>query len=124
MLLSVSYDSSNQPTFFEVSNAVFGRRDVCRVFNKIPGAKCIRRNLRQDVFCEYELNGIRFVAEEPWGDNSVYGIYPVSPGFTPEFEIIRQAFADAKPTLWGYIPWVVLAAGLAASFFTWSTSCP
>ncbi len=124
MLLAVSYDSSKQPTSFEVSNVVFRRRDVCRVFENIPGTTCIQRNLRQETFCEYELNGVRFVAEEPWSDSSVFWIGPVSPGFTPEFEIVRQAFVAARPALWGFIPWVVLAAGLAASFYTWSTVCP
>lgn len=121
MLLAVSYDSGKQPTSFEVSNVFFHRRDVCRVFRSIPGAKCIRRELRKDTFCEFELNGVRFVAEEPWGDNSVYWIGPISPGFTPELEIVRQAFSSAKPSVWGYIPWVALVAGIVASLHLWAT---
>ena len=122
MRLADSFDENYRVRSFEISNVFFHRRDVCRVFESITGVKRIRKQLRQDTFCEYELNGVRFIAEEPFGDNSVYWVGPLAPGWSPELEAIRNAFLDAKPTVWGYLPWVVLLAVVAVSFFSWGAN--
>lgn len=84
---------------FEIPNHRIGRRGVCRVIGRIPGAEVLRRPkllswLREEEFCEFRLGGVRFVAWEPYGDNSRYWIGPQTrTSAAPELSAIRAAFA-------------------------------
>jgi hypothetical protein len=84
---------------FEVAN--FGRHRACRFVSKIPGVRIVKRQkhfqFRADAeFCEFELNGKRFVIWEPFGDNSRFWIGPKSTMWCAEVDEVRSAFASYK----------------------------
>jgi hypothetical protein len=89
---------------FEVSNLSLGRSAACRVVQGIPGVRMIRAHRpfawgrAPADFCEFELNGVRFMIEEPFGDNSRYLVTPVPACSGPELNAVRSAFASAKVT--------------------------
>ena len=90
---------------FEVDNTPLGRQGAWRVVRAIAGARVIRRPRRfwlfdPDEFCEFELDGVRFVVEEPWGDNSRYWIGPTPPRWVPQTAIVRDAFGQARVGGW------------------------
>jgi hypothetical protein len=92
-------DESGRIFAFEVAN--FGRHRACRFVGKIPGVAVLRRQRHfqfssKDEFCEFELEGQRFVVEEPWGDNSRYWVGPKPPQWCPQIERVRNAFAAYK----------------------------
>jgi hypothetical protein len=92
-------DESGRIFAFEVAN--FGRHRACRFVGKIPGVVVLRRQrhfqfLSDEEFCEFELEGQRFVIWEPWGDNSRYWVGPKPPQWCPEVEQVRNAFAAYK----------------------------
>jgi len=93
------YDSQQRLVAFEVPNWRIGRRGVCSVVQRIVGATLTRRPrflswLREDVFCEFEVDGATYVVEEPWGDSSRYWIGPEPPRWLPQTEHVHRAFAD------------------------------
>jgi len=57
---------------FEVSNTLLTRRGVCKLVRSIPGARLLsgRKELRDDEFCAFEVQGQRFKAWEPFGGDS------------------------------------------------------
>lgn len=76
-------DEDGRLLAFEVENAGLDRRGVCRIVGAIPGARITRRPkflswLREEVFCEFLVDGKKFIAWEPFGDNSRYWIGPGS----------------------------------------------
>ena len=84
---------------FEIENLGVGRRGVCRIVERIPGAKVTRRPkflswFREAEFCEFTVDGESFAAEEPWGDNSRYWIGPKPPRWVAQAEKVRDAFAN------------------------------
>jgi hypothetical protein len=93
-------DAEGRAFAFEVENANLGRHGACRVADKIPGARVVRRQRRfawsnRDDFCEFELDGITFVIEEPFGDNSRYWVGPKPPHYVPQIAVVRDVFARA-----------------------------
>jgi hypothetical protein len=115
-------DADGRIFAFEISNVLIGRRGTQRVIEKIAGVRLIRRDRLfsgNDQFCEFELDGVRFVVWEPWGDNSRYWIGPVTPGATPQILRVREAFvarssgvAAARIALFAvlFIFWLAYAA--------------
>ena len=49
----------------EVSNFMLGRRGVRRVVCRIPNARVLSFRSRAEEFCEFEVEGTKFVAWEP-----------------------------------------------------------
>src|SRR5262245_34019463 len=83
-------DDQNRVIAFEISNLFISRRRVCRVVERIAGARITTRPKflswsRQDVFCEFELDGASFQIEEPYGDNSRYWVGRKPPGWHEAF---------------------------------------
>jgi hypothetical protein len=69
-------DEEGRAFAFEV-DATIGQRGAERVVAGIPDVRMIRRRRAlsgDDAFCGFELVGVAFVIEEPWGDNSRYWI--------------------------------------------------
>ncbi len=69
------YDAEKRLIAFEIGNLGIGRRAVCRIIDMIPGVALTRKLkllswFREQVFCEFLIDGAKYVAEEPWGDNS------------------------------------------------------
>ena len=99
-------DSEGRTFAFEVPNVFLGRRGLCRVVKTIPGASFVRKPkllswFREDVFCEFTVDGEAFEAEEPYGDNSRYWVGPRPPRWLPQTERVRDAFARFKlPLSW------------------------
>ena len=93
-------DKEGRVFAFEVSNFFRARRDICGVASTIPGVRIIREPkflswFREEVFCEFELDGVRFEAWEPYGDNSRYWIGPEPTRWVPQMEAVREAFSKA-----------------------------
>ena len=93
------HDSQGRVFAFEIENLGVGRRGVCRIVERISGAKVIRQPkflswFREAEFCEFTVDGESFVAEEPWGDNSRYWIGPKPTRWVPQAEKVRDAFAN------------------------------
>ena len=104
-------DGEGRVFAFQVENTYLGRHGACRVARRIPGARVVRRQRRfawsnRDDFCEFELGGVTFVIEEPFGDNSRYWVGPVPPEYVPQIAAVRDTFARAGQ--WG---WFMRAAG-------------
>jgi hypothetical protein len=94
-------DAEGRVSAFEVDNSGLGRRGLCRIVRRVPGARIIRGPMlllswfRETSFCEFELDGVRFEANEgPWGDDERYWIGPKSPGWVPQLASVRKAFLD------------------------------
>ena len=101
-------DAEGRVIAFEVDNVVLGRRGLCRVVSGIPGATLLRRPVRflswfrESEFCEFEMDGVRFSADEgPWGDDSRYWVGSKPPRWVPQLEAVRQAFVDHQPFMDG-----------------------
>jgi hypothetical protein len=99
---------------FEVSNAVIGRGGACTIASEVHGSTLVRGPrfwswLREEEFCEFDVNGQRFVIEEPFGDNSRYWIGPEPPVWCGEVDAVRRAFASAN----------AFSAGARGSFGLW-----
>lgn len=91
------HDPENRVFAFEVSNLGLGRHSLCRVVETIPGAVLIRKPkflswLREDSFCEFVVDGEKYEAEEPFGDNSKYWIGPCPPRWLAQTEKVHEAF--------------------------------
>jgi|SRR5580658_4983966 hypothetical protein len=91
-------DADGRLHAFEVENFPLGRRGLVRVITTIPGATIIRKPLRlfswfrEEDFCEFTIGAKRFVANEPFGDNSRYWIGTIPPGWCAEITTVRDAF--------------------------------
>lgn len=71
--------------------------------------KAILSWFREQTFCEFEVEGVRFEAEEPYGDNSRYWIGPSPPRWVAQVGSVREAFLDRQgPSLWFRVVIVVL----------------
>jgi hypothetical protein len=104
-------DADGRVFAFEVDNFHLGRRGVCRVVSQIPGCVIVREPKRfrwsfedDEEFCEFDLEGVRFVVWEPWGDNSRYWVGPKSdsqraPVWCPQIDAVREEFRRVRPFL-------------------------
>ena len=85
---------------FMVGNTLLGRSGLVRVIRKIPGCQITRMPrkpfswTREDEFCEFQVNGIRFVAEEPFGDSSSFWIGCEKP--CDELNLVIEQFKKQK----------------------------
>jgi len=52
-------------------------------------------SIREEVFCEFEIQGQIFIAWEPFGDNSRYWIGPEPTAFCEQLATVRKAFATS-----------------------------
>lgn len=84
---------------FEIDNLLVRRRAVAEIVRSIPGAQVQRYRAWSDVFCEFVIDGTKFQAWEPFGDNSRYWIGPEQPHFSEQTAIVRAAFAQYSPRL-------------------------
>ena len=95
-------DDEGRVFAFEIPNLLVSRRGVCKIVRGIPGVSLIKEPRRwrlsaDDEFCEFELEGVRFVAWEPFGDNSRYWIGPKPPRWVAGIDRVRGAFKRATP---------------------------
>ena len=92
-------DQQGRPFAFEVRN--FGRSRAARLVARIPGVTVLRAQRHfqffgPDEFCEFELEGQRFVIWEPFGDNGRYWVGAIPPRSCPQLERIRSVFASQR----------------------------
>ena len=86
---------------FEIENWKCSRKRATKIVNKIAGVKVIRKPKlfswsKEEIFCVFELNGIQFQIDEPYGDNSRYWIGKKEEGgWCKEIDTIQQAFQSA-----------------------------
>ena len=100
-------DGQGRVFAFEIENLLISRHGVCSVVETIPSAVVIERPRRfllvspvtPEEFCEFELEGQRFRAWEPFGDNSRYWIGPEPPKWCPQLDGVRKAFVAHVPVL-------------------------
>ena len=90
-------DENGRLSAFEISNTETDRRGVCRIVQSIAGAKLIRKPkwfswFREEEFCEFEVDGEKYVAWEPYGDNSRYWVGPDPARHLPQTQKVRDAF--------------------------------
>lgn len=52
---------------------------------------------REEQFCEFEVEGQRFIVWEPFGDNSRYWVGPEPAVWCKEVDVVRAAFRRARP---------------------------
>jgi hypothetical protein len=90
-------DKKGRMFAFEVENAFLGRAGVCKVVQAIPNIQIIRKSkmlsyFREESFCEFIIDGKRFEAFEPFGDNSRYWIGPKPPKWCKQVSEVSKAF--------------------------------
>jgi hypothetical protein len=113
-------DADGRVLAFEVDNSTLGRRGVCKVLARIPGCRLVSGPrflswLRESEFCQFEIEGVTFVVEEPFGDNSRYCIGPQPPRWVSQIAIVRQAFIDKADT-WPLVRGALVALLMAMLF--------
>jgi hypothetical protein len=94
-------DAQGRIFAFEVANAGIGRRGAVAIVRTIPGVRIVRSprpfsGFREEEFCEFEVNGRRFVIMEPFGDNSRYWVGPEPAVWCEETGLVREAFVRAR----------------------------
>ena len=78
---------------------MIGRRGVVKALESMPGVTVTKRPvlfswIREQMFCEFEIEGERFEVFEPWGDSNFYNIGPAEAKKpTPQIARIREYFA-------------------------------
>lgn len=84
---------------FEIENRKVSRSRATKVVKGIPGVILLREPkrflswFREEVFCEFQVNGVTFQIDEPYGDNSRYWIgKKEGGGWCKELELVKQAF--------------------------------
>lgn len=90
-------DKRGRAFAFEVNNFFLGRQGLLKVVLTIPNARIIRKPKRfqlfaEDKFFEFEVEGKRFEAFEPWGDSSRFWIGPIPPKWCKQVEKVKKAF--------------------------------
>ena len=91
-------DKEGRVFAFEIENSQFGRNSVCQLIQSFPGTHILRSPkkflswFREEVFCEFEVHGKKFMVLEPFGDNSRYWIGPEPPKWCEEVGFVREAF--------------------------------
>ena len=85
---------------FEVKcfSRIFARRRV----QAISGARLRSFSWFREVFCEFEIEGVRFHMWYPWNDSSRYWIGADPPGWVPQLEVVRRTFERAR-NFGGYV---------------------
>lgn len=83
---------------FEVGNSLISRRRLVLMLSKIPAVTVTRKALKEDEFCEFEVEGVAFVASEDWGDSSRFWIGPKKTEWCPQLQILRGHFLTIKPS--------------------------
>ena len=93
---------------FEINSTLVGRWRACRAAQDL-GAHVLRWPKRwaldDDQFCEFELDGVRFVVEEPFGDNSRFAVLATDPnaqGAETVVTRVRDSFAVARTLDWRF----------------------
>ena len=111
------HDKEGRVFAFQIENVVIGRREVCYVASRIPGATLLRRPVRflswfrESTFCEFELEGVRFSADEgPWGDDSRYWVGPEPPRWVPQLQVVRSLITGLCSTDQGVFRWCALSS--------------
>jgi hypothetical protein len=90
-------NDAGQLTGFSVSNLLLSRHGVPKIVETIDGAKILRKQRRfalsaPNDFCAFEFGGKRFLAIEPFGDNSEFCIVTDPVEECPQIDIVRRAF--------------------------------
>lgn len=82
-------------TSFEINS--IGRSRVLRFIEKAFPSAVVKRQRSED-FGEIDLNGRKFIVNEPWGDNSRYMIHqqPLEP--SAELDALRSALEKYRPS--------------------------
>jgi len=82
-----------------------GRRRVTYIVSQVPGVTIVRRPkpflswFREEVFCEFDLDGQSYQIDEPFGDNSRYDIARNDVfAWHPSFHRVIEAFRSYR--LW------------------------
>ena len=88
---------------FYVENILLGRVGAVEVVKAIPNVNILETPkfmswLREDIFCKFEVNGVPFEVEEPYGDNALYWVGK-SPegGACQELDLVANAFREHSP---------------------------
>lgn len=83
---------------FEISNDKLSRFRVAKIVAAVPRVVVTKRPkrffswFREEIFCEFEINGVKFDIEEPFGDNSRYSVGNKGHCWCKELELIKKAF--------------------------------
>jgi hypothetical protein len=95
-------DENGRVVAFQVGNTFLTRRGLCKIVRSIPEVRVLKAPVSfsfwksEDEFCEFEFQGERFVAWEPFDDNSRYWIGTIPPHSGQQVEIVRDAFVRHK----------------------------
>ncbi len=99
MKIHLLEDESGKLHAFEVDNWKVSRERATKIVGSVSGTVVTRKPkrifswFREEVFCEFELNGVVFQIDEPYGDNSRYWIgIKETGGWCKELELVKQAF--------------------------------
>ncbi len=88
-------------TGFRVSNLFLSRHGITKIVARIPGVQILRKQKPfrfsgPDDFCEFTVDGKKFLAIEPFGDNSEFWIVCEPPEECPQLKKVENAFAKHR----------------------------
>ena len=88
-------------TGFRVSNLFLSRHGIPKIVSRIPGAQIVRKQKRfrfsgPDDFCEFIVDGKKFLVIEPFGDNSEFWIVSEPPEECSQMKKVENAFVKHR----------------------------
>lgn len=96
------YDKYHRLHAFEINNFWIGRKRAVRIAESIPDVTILQYPkplfswFKEALFCVFEVNGVHFHIEEPFGDNSRYWIGQAEcGGYCDELLIVEETFKKA-----------------------------
>ena len=98
MWIHEGLDERGKLHYFEISSLVT-RYFTYRYAASIPGVEIVKKPRLwrfgdDEIFCVFRLRGKTIEIWEPYGDNSRFHIGASPPGWCPELELVRDAFAS------------------------------
>lgn len=87
---------------FEVDHLRLSRAKAAKIVKAIPNVSITREPkrflswFREDVFCEFSIDGAVFQVDEPFGDSARYWIGKKGGGgWCEELELVKRAFQSS-----------------------------
>jgi hypothetical protein len=98
---------------FEITSAWVTFIPLLRILRSVPGVTDVKRQYSCDDRIAFNLHGIPFLVNEPWGDSSRFWIGPADPtASSPDTRQLHQAFLRYRGPLERFLDLILRRAQL------------